>query len=55
MGEQISRACFAQPTAFKEEQRVKINLPDRRAVLATHIVIENFKLRLGIDTRFIGE
>src|ERR1039458_4288866 len=55
MGEQISRALFAEPAAPEEEQRVSIDLPDRRAVFATHIVVEDLKLRLCVDTRFVRE
>src|SRR5450759_5348685 len=52
MCEQVSRTLLGKPAALEEKQRVCIDLPDCCAMLATHIVVENFKLRLGVDARF---
>ena len=52
MGEQIYRQFLGQSAALQKEQRIGIDLPDRCAMLATHIVVEDLKLRLGVDARF---
>src|SRR4030065_446588 len=55
MGQQVARTYFAEPAAAQKEQRIGIDLPDRRTVLAFHIVIEDLKLRLRVDTRLVRE
>src|SRR4030067_1206502 len=55
MGQQVARTCFAEPAAAPKEQRISLDLPDCRTVLAFHIVVEDLKLRLRVDTRLVRE
>ena len=43
------------PRGPQVEQRLRVQLPDRRAVRALHVVGEDLELRLGVDLRLVRE
>ena len=52
----MSRAsCVGEAAGAQVEHRVVVELPDRRAVRALHVVGEDLELRLGVDLRVVGE
>ena len=51
----LRAASTSMPRALQVEHRVLVELPDRRAVRALHVVGEDLQLRLGVDLRVVGQ
>jgi hypothetical protein len=51
----VARLGRRQAARPQVEQRVLVELPDRRPVRALHVVGEDLELRLGVDRRVVGE
>ena len=51
----VARLGVGQAARAQVEDRVVVELADRRAVRALHVVGEDLELRLGVDRRVVGE
>src|ERR1039458_2284168 len=52
--QQASRLLFADAARLQVEQRFRVQLANRRAMRAAHIVGEDLQLGLGVDHRIVG-
>src|SRR5829696_204776 len=55
VGEKVPRCAVRESAASQVEKLLRVELPDRRAVGAFHVIGENLQLRLGVDRRLVGK
>src|SRR6476646_7561766 len=53
--EEAPRQLIGDAARLQVEERGLVDLPDRRAVRALHVVGEDLELRLGVDVRRVGK
>ncbi len=55
MDQHVARLGVGEPSRAQVEDRLVVELSDRRAVRALHVVGENLELRLRVDARTVGQ
>ena len=53
--EEVARLVLADAARAEVEQRLLLDLADRRAVVALHVVVVDLERRLGVDDRRLAE